>query len=77
MCYQYSKLPTEEVEREEKREKTNYKTETEKQVKWKKMKKAAKQFRGILIKDLGGTFRATVGALPTVFGAIYVLCVIP
>ena len=61
MCHQYSKLPTEEMEREEKREKTSDKTKTKKQTKlkrvnkqtkWKRVKKAAGRICNFFSCDL-------------------------
>ena len=53
MCLSYSKLPTEEVAREEKREKTTGKIKTKKQIKWRKgVKKAAEQVCDFLFGDL-------------------------
>ena len=71
MCYQYSKLPRKEVEREEKREKASDKAKTKKKTRWKKVKKVAEQ-----VCDVCSTFFSgityTVSVMPASLGAGYV-----
>ena len=64
MCLSYSKLPTEKVTREEKREKTTGKTKTKKQSKWKKVKKAAEHVCDFLFGDFIKLSDANVNHYP-------------
>ena len=74
MCHQYSKLPTEEVEREEKREKTSNKTKTEKQTKWKRVKKVVTKVGGMCVTFISGITYTNVSAMPTSLSAGCVWC---
>ena len=69
MCHQYSKLPTEEVEREEKREETSDKTKTKKQTKWKRAKKVVTKVGGMCVAFISGINYTNVSVMPTSLAA--------